>query len=50
MERSKLETRRESLQLQIAEAQHAGDRNRIRELLQDFTELNKGMKRTHEKS
>ena len=50
MEKSKRETARDSLRSQLAEAQRAGDQNRIHRLLQDFTELNKGMKKTHEKS
>jgi len=50
MERSRLEATREGLRMQIAEAQRLGDQSRIHQLLQDFTELNKGMKKTHEKS
>ena len=49
MERSRLEAVRDDLRTQIAEAHRLGDQNRIHQLLRDFTELNKGMKRTHEK-
>jgi hypothetical protein len=50
MERSRLDARRESLRSEIAEAHRLGDQGRINRLLKDFTELNKGMKKTHEKS
>src|SRR4029077_15342708 len=49
MERSRTEVTRDLLRSQLAEAHRAGDQNRIHRLLQDFTELNKGMKKTHEK-
>ncbi len=49
MERSRLEATRDDLRTQIVEAHRLGDQSRIHQLLQDFTELNKGMKKTHEK-
>ena len=50
LERSRLDIQRQTLRLQIAEAQRSGDQSQINQLLRDFTELNKGMKRTYEKS
>ncbi len=50
MERSRFEVSRESLRSQIAEAHRLGDKDRTHRLLKDFTELNKGIKKTHEKS
>ncbi len=49
IEKTKIEVRREQLQAQIVDAQRIGDRNRIHQLLQDFSELNRGMKKSHEK-
>jgi DNA primase len=50
IERSRNEARRERLRSQLVDAQREGDQNRIHQLLHDFSELNKGMKRTYEKS
>jgi DNA primase len=50
MERSRIDLRRELLRSEIAEANRLGDQIRLHRLLNDITELNKGMKRTHEKS
>ena len=45
MKRSRIHRNRAQLQFQIEEAQKSGDHNRIRQLLRDFSELNKGMKK-----
>ncbi len=50
IERSRNETRREQLRSQIVDAQREGDQNRIHQLLNDFSELNRGMKKTYEKN
>jgi DNA primase len=45
MKRSRVHQDRMRLQSQIEEAQRNGDKNRIQQLLRDFSELNKGMKK-----
>ncbi len=45
MKRSRIHRDRTRLQFQIEEAQRSGDRGRIEQLLRDFSELNKGMKK-----
>ncbi len=45
MKRSRIHQSRERLQFQIQEAQRSGDQNRIQQLLRDFGELNKGMRK-----
>ncbi|MBI4432153.1 MAG: DNA primase [Candidatus Omnitrophica bacterium] len=47
--RSRIQARREGLRSEIVRAEQEGDRNRISELLSELSELNKGMKSTHEK-
>jgi DNA primase len=47
--RSRIHHERQGLASQILAAQRQGDKNRIQQLLVDFNELNKGMKKTHEK-
>ena len=46
MRRSRLHGQREELQTRILEAQKEGDHDRIRALMRDFGELNKGMKKS----
>ncbi|MGH7198783.1 MAG: DNA primase [Candidatus Omnitrophota bacterium] len=50
MRRSRLSIERDSLRSQLAAAQSAGDKNRIHQLLYDFNELNKGMRKINEKA
>ena len=50
MRRSRLSNERESLRSQLSVAQSGGDKNRIRQLLYDFNELNKGMRKINEKA
>jgi hypothetical protein len=45
MKRSRIHQNRQQLQFQIQEAQRSGDQNRIQQLLRDFGELNKGMRK-----
>jgi hypothetical protein len=45
IKRSRLHQSRARLQFEIEEAQRSGDQNRIQQLLRDFSELNKGMKK-----
>ncbi|MBI4352431.1 MAG: DNA primase [Candidatus Omnitrophica bacterium] len=44
MKRTRLQNRREGLRAQIMTAQEQGDQRRLKELLYDFNQLNKGMK------
>jgi hypothetical protein len=46
---SRLKLRQEGLRSELDAAQARGDKNRIRQLLYDFNELNRGIKRTYEK-
>jgi DNA primase len=50
MRRSRLSHERESLRSQLAAAQRAGDKPRLHQLLYDFNELNKGMRKINEKA
>jgi len=50
IERSRNEALRDELHSKIADAQREGDQNRLHQLLHDFSELNKGMKKTYEKN
>jgi len=45
IKRSRIHQNRQRLQFEIEEAQKSGDQNRIQQLLRDFSELNKGMKK-----
>ena len=49
MKRSRIRVRREGLRSEIVSAEREGDRNRIGELLRELSELNKGMRESHEK-
>ena len=46
MKRSRLKGQRERIHSQLLEAQHEGNKNRIQQLLRDFSELNKGIKKS----
>ncbi len=45
IKRSRIHQSRQRLQVEIEQAQRSGDQNRIQQLLRDFSELNKGMKK-----
>ena len=49
IKRSRIKTERENLKGQILAAEREGDKNRISQLMADFTELNKGIKKINEK-
>ncbi len=49
MKHSRIKTRREWLRTQIDDAHKSGDRDKIQRLMQDFNELNKGMRKPNEK-
>ncbi len=49
VKRSRITTQREGLRTEILAAQRQGDKNRINQLLYDFNELNKGMRKINEK-
>ena len=44
----RIHVKRQGLEGELAAAQASGDRNRIQQLMADFNELNKGMKKIHE--
>ncbi len=49
IKRSRIKGERENLKIQIIAAEREGDKNRVSQLMVDFTELNKGMKKINEK-
>lgn len=49
LRRRRMLLQRQGIERELAAAQRTGDRSRIQQLMADFNELNKGMKKTHEK-
>jgi DNA primase len=49
LRRARMDAQRELVNAQIKDAQKRGDKSRISQLLHDFHELNKGIRKTHEK-